>query len=53
LRLREVEGRITESDLFGTYRWRTFRGWVPDGLREAAVSVEVTGADRLDTRAAA
>jgi hypothetical protein len=46
LRLGAVEGRCTDSE-YGTSEWRTWRGWVADGSREAAVSVEVTGADLL------
>ena len=53
LRLREAEGRVTESEVFGPALWRTFRGWVPDGSREAAVLVEATGAGRVDTMAVA
>jgi hypothetical protein len=53
LHLREVEGRITECEYLGRSQWRTFRGWASDGSREAAVSVQVTGADRIDAQAAA
>ena len=53
LRLAEVEGRVTESEMFGTTIWRTFRGWAADGSREAAVLVQVTGAVRADELAVA
>ncbi|MDN5893288.1 MAG: hypothetical protein L0H93_04615 [Nocardioides sp.] len=46
LGLGEVEGRVTDSDHYGTSVWRRWRGWVPDESCEAAVSVAVTGADR-------
>lgn len=46
LHLREVEGRVTESD-YGCSVWRTWSGWAADGSREAAVVVSVTGADTM------
>jgi hypothetical protein len=53
LRLREVEGRVTESEFLGRSEWRAFRGWVADGSRDAAVLVQVTGADRVYAEAVA
>jgi hypothetical protein len=53
LALREVEGRVTESDLFGPKQWRNWCGWVPDGSREAPVWVEVTGCDLVHGMAVA
>jgi hypothetical protein len=49
LLLRENEGerRYTTSPDYGTSEWRTWEGWVPDGSREAAAWVAVTGADRV------
>jgi len=45
LRLGEVEGRVTESEHYGTAVWRKWQGWAADGSHEAAVWVSVTGAD--------
>jgi hypothetical protein len=47
LQLREVAGRVTESEWYGTSVWRTWQGWAAEGSRDAAVVVRVTGADRI------
>ena len=47
LHLSEVEGRVTESAYSGRSEWRNFRGWAADGSHDAAVLVQVTGADRV------